>query len=358
MFSPDSPFNLPDLPPKDSLEGLYSKDNSKLLIKASRALADLNGTCRAIPNPAVLNNIPALQESVASSEIEGIHTTIESALENQVIAIPEQDPASKEALRYRDAIVTGLASQQKYALSTRTILAIHNELMPSAGGRFRDKQNQIKKGRQVVYTPPTPNKVEPLIQNWEKFVHDEKSDLDPLIKMAIAHYQFEAIHPFTDGNGRTGRILMVLQLVNEGLLDLPVLYLSGYLNKNRDEYYRLLNEVTKKKAWLEFITFMLTAVCEQGKVTQNVIFRIMIEHKNLKNRLREEFSSIYTPDLLEHVFQYPVTYPTFMADRLKITYQTASKHLNALHEAKILARRKSGRQTLYYNIGLIACLKT
>lgn len=358
LFDPNKPFELPNLPPELSQEDLFAPDIVQLLIKANSGLAELNGTCRAINNPYILLNIPILQESVASSEIEGIHTTIETALEDQVKSESEQDPSSKEALRYREAINEGLKSLETYSLSTRTILSIHKKLMPEKGGEFKKQQNKIAKGSTVVYTPPAPTSVDSLMSNWENYVHSSEVKVDPLIKAAISHYQFEAIHPFADGNGRTGRILMVLQMVLEKLLDLPILYVSGYLTRNRDSYYSLLSGVTERQEWIEFIKFMLTAINEQARTTQIVIFKIMGERNKLKKRLREEFKSIYSPDLLDHIFSFPVTYPTFMGERLDIAYQTASKYLSTLEGAGILTKRKVGRNVLYYNIALLSCLRT
>ena len=354
------PVTLPLLPPSLTSNDILEKGLVQLLIKANKALAELNGTCRAIHNPYILLNIPMLQESVASSEIEGIYTTVETALEEQLKAVDEQDPAGKEALRYREAIQAGYQSLASYALSTRTILIIHEKLMPSIGGRFKQQQNQIAKGRskEVIYIPPAPSEVPNLMSNWENYVHSDNDDVDPLIRVAVSHYQFEAIHPFADGNGRTGRILMVLQIVKDQLLDSPILYLSGYLNKHRDDYYRLLSAVTNDGLWIDFIKFMLKAICEQAYATKDVILNMMSTRDEVKKKLKTDFAAIYSPDLLEHIFSYPVTYPTHMAEKMGITYQTASKYLSLLEEGNILSKRKSGRNVLYYNIPLLACLKT
>lgn len=356
----NTPFPLKPLPPPITMNDIIQEGLVRLLIKANKALAELNGTCRAIHNPYILLNIPMLQESVASSEIEGIYTTVETALEEQLKAVDEQDPAGKEALRYREAIDEGFESLKSYALSTRTILAIHEKLMPSSGGRFKQLQNQIAKGssKEVIYTPPAPGAVPDLMSNWEKYVHVENDEIESLIRVAVSHYQFEAIHPFTDGNGRTGRILMVLQIVKDELLDFPILYLSGYLNKHKDQYYQLLSAVTNEGRWVDFIKFMLQAICEQAYVTRDVILKMMSARSEVKKRLQAEYASIYSPDLLEHIFSYPVTFPTHMAQKMGVTYQTASKYLALLEEGKILMKRKSGRNVLYYNILLLSCLKT
>ncbi len=351
-------FVLANLPPRLSSSDFKTDEMIALLIKTHAALAELKGTCRAINNPTILLNIPLLQESVASSEIEGIHTTIETALEEQIKNFADQDFAAKEALNYKSAIDTGFASLDKYSLSTRTILTIHQKLMPIAGGQFRAQQNQIASGAKIIYTPPPAQLVPQLIGNWEQYVHDADDLTDVLIKVAICHYQFEAIHPFSDGNGRTGRILIVLQLVLNQLLELPILYISGYLNKNKNQYYKLLLAVTESQKWLEFIKFIITAMYEQAQITQQVVLKIMAERSALEIELRLEFSSIYSLNLLDHIFSYPVTYATHMSQKLGITYQTASKYLAALERGGILSKKKTGRHIYYYNTRLLNCLKT
>lgn len=362
MFDPKQPHQLAILPSETVDQSLLKPGTILSLLEANKALAELNGTCRAIPNPYILLNIPILQESVASSEIEGIYTTVETILELQIGGVDENttETAGKEALRYREAITAGLNSLEKYALSTRTILEIHSKLMPDGtGGYFKQQANQIAKGpsREVVYTPPPPQAVPSLMNNWELYVHSAMN-FDSLIRTAVAHYQFEAIHPFSDGNGRTGRILMVLQLVKDQLLDHPVLYISGYLNKNRDTYYRLLANVTSEQKWEDFILFMLEAIREQANVTKEVILNIMNTQSSIKEKIQNNLKNIYSPDLVDHIFTHPVTFPTFMATKLNITYQTASKYLNLLEQEGIMALRKSGRKNMYYNIPLLKCLKT
>ena len=214
-FDPNHPFDLPPLPPDLREEDLIEPELTRLVITANRTIGELNGLCRAIPRAyPVLLNIPVLQEAVSSSAIEGIHTTVETLLEAQVKMEQEQDPASKEAFRYREAIHAGFESLKKYkSLSTRVILDIHRQLMPDGGGRFKGQANKIAKGQRIIYTPPAPAQTNSLMGNWENYVNSPVAadKTDSLIKTALSHYQFEAIHPFLDGNGRTGRILMVLQ---------------------------------------------------------------------------------------------------------------------------------------------------
>ena len=362
-FRPNQAFDLPPLPPELKQESLFESDMIQLVIKANRTIGELNGLCRAIPNAyPLLMNIPVLQEAVSSSAIEGIHTTVETLLEAQVKMENERDPASKEALRYREALNRGFKSFKKYkSLSTRTILDIHGQLMPG-GGHFKKQENKIARGEQILYTPPAPPQINSLMSNWEKYVNShesaEEGQIDPLIKIAISHYQFEAIHPFLDGNGRTGRILMVLQLVLYKLLDWPILYISGYLIQNRSQYYSSLLETTKSEAWIKFIKFMLVAFYTQAQVTRQIILDIIKERSEMKRVLKSKHSFLYSQELLDHIFAYPVTYPTFMGEKLNISYQTASKYLSHLESAKLLTKKRLGTYTFYYNRKLLSCLKT
>ena len=360
VFNPDYSFDLPLLPPDLDQKDLFDPKIIKLVIQANRSISELNGTCRAIPNAyPLLMNIPILQEAVSSSAIEGIHTTVETLLEAQIkIKQEEQSSSTKETLRYREALHTGRRYLKKYkSLSTRGIKAIHNKLM-SRGGKFKTQVNKIAKGNKVLYTPPAPNDTNKLIGNWETYVHSSDVDIDPLIKIAISHYQFEAIHPFSDGNGRTGRILIVLQMLLYELLDFPILYISGYLLKHRQQYHSSLLNVTKSEKWIKFITFFLTAFDTQAKITKKVIIDIMKAKEDIKKELKSKHNLIYSKEFLDHIFAHPITHATFMAEKLNITYQTASKHLSELEKAGLLKKRKSGTYKLYLNPTLLKCLKT
>ena len=358
-FHPDQPFDLPLLPPPLTKKELFRPDIAQLTVKANRAVSELNGLCRALPHPyPVLMNIPVLQEAVSSSAIEGIHTTVETLVEAQIKMKSEQDPASKEAFRYREALHSGFQAFQKYeSLATRVILNIHKQLLPS-GGRFKEQANKIARGPETLYTPPIPAQVSKLMSDWEKYIHFSEDLTDPLIKIIVSHYQFEAIHPFSDGNGRTGRILIVLQTVLYKLLDFPVLYISGYLIKHRTKYYSLLLQITKSGDWTAFIRFFLSAFAEQAQVTKNVILNILKERKKMKQALKSRRRTADNHDFLDHIFCYPVTHATFMAKQLNLSYQTAGKHLSDLEKTGLLRMKKSGKYKLYYNFGLLDCLKT
>ena len=243
-FNSTIPFRLPKLPPPLKQEDL----DISLLLEARSSLAHLKGVCQALENPNLLLLMPMLQESLKSCEIEGIPTTIEAALENQIESFEGiKDYQVKEALSYKNAILKGRSCMEKFSLSTRTIQSVHKELMPKGQGAFRSQQNKIVDGKgNTVYTPPENFNISPLLNDWEKYVNSPNLSFDPLVRVATCHYQFEAIHPFSDGNGRAGRILMVLQMMQDRLLDYPILYLSGYINRERAQYYELLRGVTEK----------------------------------------------------------------------------------------------------------------
>ena len=358
-FNPHHPFDLPPLPPDWKQEVLFEPELTRLIIKTHRAIGELKGLTRAIPKAyPLLMNIPVLQEAVSSSAIEGIHTTVETLLEAQIKMEKERDPASKEALRYKAALNTGFKSFKSYkSLSTRVILDIHRRIVPG-GGNFKTQENKIAGRGPVLYTPPSPVQINNLMSNWENYVNRQDDKIDPLIKTAVSHYQFEAIHPFPDGNGRTGRILMVLQLVLCELLDWPVLYISGYLIKNRSRYYSLLLEISTSGNWLKFIKFMIKAFHTQAGVTKQVILNIIEAKREMKKILKSKHASLYSQELLEHLFSYPVTYSKFMGSELNITYQTAGKYLSGLEKVGLLSKKQAGTYILYYNLGLLNCLKT
>ena len=354
-FNPAVPFDLPPLPPPLP----PGEPDANLLIAARSSLAHLRGVCQSLDNPKLLLLLPTLQESLKSCEIEGIRTTIEAALEHHMTSPNEiKDHNTKEAICYKNAILKGHQSMERYALSTRTIQAIHGELMRNNGGVFCGQQNSIVDGTgKVVYTPPDITKLNPLLSNWEQYANSPNDNLDPLVRAAVCHYQFEAIHPFGDGNGRAGRILMVLQMIQDKLLDHPALYVSGYINEKRSTYYALLKGVTERENWKDYVEFILRAVAIQAQITTEIILEIKTLRTSIKRRMREQHKNIYNIDLLEHLFLHPITYPSFMASKLKITYQTAGKHLAALEKGGFLKKRKIGRKKLYQNTELINCLK-
>lgn len=352
--NPLLPANLDFLPPKKLIR---NEDFSDILLKARVELAELKGLTGQIPNPLLLVAPLLIRESVESSGIEDINTTVANVLENQILPENERRAPDKEVLRYREALYWGMSNLGSVSISNRLILGIHKELIAEAGGFYRQEQNQIINSQtgEVLYVPPIQSKIPDLVGNWEKYVNGDKK-VDSLIGVAIAHQQFESIHPFRDGNGRTGRILMVLQLVKDELLELPILFISGYINKNRSEYYRLLREVTDKGNWHEYIEFMLTGFYLQARETKETLKNIGNYQRELKQRIKNELGKIYSSDLLEALFSFPVITPTKLASELDIHYTTASKHLTLLSKNGILFSAKAGRNHLFINKKLISIL--
>jgi len=212
--------------------------------------------------------------------------------------------------------------------------------------------------REILYTPPIITQIPGLISNWENFVNNESQNIDPLIKMAIAHYQFEAIHPFSDGNGRTGRILMVLQLINSQLMHWPILYISGYINNNRSQYYKLLRGISKDENWIEFILFMLEGINTQAIETKKVLFDILQLFRSMKDQIKQNHKNIYSSDLVELLFAFPIITPLKFGGGLNIHYTTATRRLHKLVEGGILDNKKFGKYQMYINKKLISLLTT
>lgn len=351
-FDPKIPYKLELLPPKlDFSNPIFAKP----LLAAHRALAELKGYSFSLPNPLLLLSPAILKESLASSEIENIHTTLVEVLQNQLLPESQQNINDKEVLRYREAILWGFENMKKITISSRLIVGIQKILIPEYDGGYRKTQNVIANliTKQAIYTPPIASEIPSLINNLEKFIHETPGDIDPLIAAIIGHYQFEAIHPFGDGNGRTGRILMALHLVQANLMDWPILYISGYINRNRSEYYRLLNSISSKQSWEEFILFMLEGFREQAHETKILLLNIFLLYEQWKTRLKEEAKNIYSTDLLNMLFAYPIISPVKMGKELAIHYTTASRHLKLLVKLGFLDYKKVGRNQLYINSELI-----
>jgi Fic family protein len=329
-----------------------------LLLKARVELAELKGACGLIPNPLLLTAPSVIRESVASSGIENIITTVANVLQWQLFPEAEQRAPDKEVLRYREAVNWGFQQYGQYALSTRVITGIQAQLMPEGSGRFRREQNRIVNHatREALYTPPPANEILRLIGNWENYVNGDPGQTDPLIRAIIAHYQFEAIHPFHDGNGRTGRILMVLQLIQDGLLTLPVLYISGYINLHRSEYYRVLRAVTSDGRWQDYIEFMLEGFYLQARETRQTLEKITALYHKLREQIRSEAKKIYSAELVEALFTFPVLSPVKLANLLDMHYTTTSRYLALLAEKGILKEAVVGKYHLYANHKLIEIL--
>lgn len=331
----------------------------KALTKASRALAELKGVAETIPNQGILLNTLTLQEAEVSSQIENIVTTQDELFRGDASPNAGLDPGAKEILHYREALSTGYKSvYNTQLLSNSQILSIQSCLEKNKAGFRRVPGTALKDSKgTTIYTPPqSAVEIENLMSELEKFMHlPSDQEPDPLIRMALIHHQFESIHPFYDGNGRTGRIINVLYLVKEGLLNIPVLYLSKSILKSKAEYYRLLQEVRVKQNWDEWVIYMLKAVTDSS---QDTIQTIQSIHKTLlafKHDVRNNFS-FYSQDLINILFTHPYTKISFLVDGLGITRVTASKYLDALTDANILEKRKIGRSNYYLNLSLINAL--
>lgn len=352
-FDPTYPHNLHYLPPHIPIK---NEDFLDLLIKSRSELAELKGSAGQLPNPLLLTAPLLVRESVESSGIENINTTVAKVLENELLPEDERHTPDKEVLRYREALYWGARALDELPISDRMVRGIHKVLIPGQD-EYRREQNQIINSttKEILYTPPLQARIPELIGNWERYIN-ENNGADPLIRAAVAHYQFEAVHPFLDGNGRTGRILMVLQLVKDGILEMPILFISAYINKNKSEYYTLLRNVTAHDEWQEYIAFMLQGFYSQAHETKETLKKVIQYHHELKRKIKDEHRKIYTADLIDALFNSPVITPTKLASEMKIHYTTASKYLSVLSDTGLLHSVKMGRNHFFINRKLVSLL--
>ena len=349
-------FTLQPLPPKDFIESVAVL---KQLAKAHRYLAELKGTAKTIPNESILINTLTLQEAKDSSEIENIITTHDDLYKENVL-IDTKKHASKEVLNYAHGLKLGfeIVRNEKLLLN-KHILTIQKELLQNnAGFRTQAGTKLVNSQGQTVYTPPqSTNEVLDLMSNLEKFINDNDfSDIDPLIKMAIIHYQFESIHPFYDGNGRTGRIINILYLVLSGLLDIPILYLSRYITQNKADYYKVLQGVRETNDWEAMVLYMLKGVEVTAEQTIVLITNIRDLMADYKTRIRTELPKIYSQDLINILFRNPYTKVEFLQDELRLKKRTALNYLDKIAEMGFLQKTKLGKDNYYLNTELISVL--
>lgn len=354
-FDPQRPYvELPALPPAAEIE---SHTLLKACIEARAALAELKSVGAAIPNQAVLINTIPLLEAQASSEIENIVTTSDALFrfaQDEAAA----DPATKEALNYRAALREGFESLDERPLGTGTAVRVCSRLKSRVMDIRRVPGTALKNAATgaVVYTPPEGEALlRDMLANWERFIHDA-TDIDPLIRMAVAHYQFEAIHPFLDGNGRTGRVLNLLLLVEQGLLEQPVLYLSRHILRQRADYYRLLLAVTQEGAWQEWIAFMLDAVAKTAGWTSDKIRAIQHLHANATDFVRARAPKIYSRELVDALFVQPYCRIQNLVDGGIAKRQTASVYLKQLTDLGMLVEVKVGREKLFLHPNFVRLL--
>ena len=355
-FDPARPFNdLPDLPPVSDTE---TKAILRSCIAARAALAELRVSGRLIPNQAILINSIPLLEAQASSEIENIITTTDQLFHHSNGTAGRADPATREVLRYRAALHRGFEMLQQRPVSTaiavevcRTIKGAELDIRRTPGTALVNDATD-----QVIYTPPEGEDVlRSKLANWERYIH-ETEEIDPLIRLAVMHYQFEAIHPFVDGNGRTGRVLNILYLVDKELLDIPVLYLSRHIIRNKALYYRSLLEVTTQQAWEVWILFILEAVRTTAEWTTAKIHAIRELLDETAAALRQRMPKTYSRELAELIFVHPYCRISDVVAADIAKRQTAAIYLKALAAEGILEQIKAGRENLYINLPLLALL--
>jgi Fic family protein len=368
-YDRNSPFNaLPHLPPASAVED--DVQILKKLVSASRALATVNSNVLRLPNPDMLVNTISLQEAKTSTAIENIFTT-EDELYKAISDTSGEDrsnPATKEVLRYREALWSGYESlNNRNTITHELVIKIFQRVKktntglraPQAMIIIRRGDSELRPG-DVVYTPPRgENVIEPLLQNLIGYLNDDiRYPTDPLLKMCIAHYQFEAIHPFQDGNGRTGRILNLLYLVNKKLLSRPVLFLSKYILTNKDDYYFHLAAVTQRSSWKERILYMLDAVEKTSLLTNDLIDQIVTQMDSTYEHAKKKIKW-YNKDVNEALFSQPYSRPTLIGKALNKTSRTTlTKYMDELVQAKVLSPKKDGKEVYYLNDDLIRILGT
>lgn len=329
---------------------------------AHKALAELKGIIGSIPNENILLETLTLQEARESSAIENIISTIDEVYQSNLFTNQFVSPAAKEVHMYARALRTGFELVKKTGLLTNNhILQIQSQVeMNSAGFRKIPGTKLLNdKTGKVVYTPPQDAEtILALMHNLEIFINDDSvSDLDPLIKMAIIHHQFESIHPFYDGNGRTGRIINILYLVQKELLHLPVLYLSRYIIRRKNDYYRLLQDVRDTGEWEEWLLFMLEGIEQMATEAVKLISELKQLMQAYKLQIRKQFPKIYSQDLINNLFKYPYTKIEFIQKDLQVSRNTAIRYLEALVADGLLVKHKLGRENFYLNRKLFDLLK-
>ncbi len=351
-FDRNQPYNtLPLLPPGVELE---TRAVLKQAIAANRMLANLRGLAAQIPNQGMLINSLVLQEARMSSEIENIVTTNDELYRADADADGKADPHTKEVLRYRQALNHGFRELKTRPLTTNLFIEIVQVIKEIDFGVRKVPGTALKNAQgDVIYTPPVGEQViREKLADLERFIHADDA-IDPLIKMAVMHYQFEAIHPFEDGNGRTGRILNVLYLVDQGLLDIPSLFLSRYIMANRSAYYEGLRGVTENQDWESWVLYMLKAVESTAKQTFDQVMRIRSLMEQVRETVRLQAPGIYSKDLIEVIFQHPYTKIQFLIDAGIAKRQTASRYLQELAALGLLRADRQGREIYYVNDALL-----
>jgi Fic family protein len=356
-FDPETPYNdLPVLPSKEQVE---TSVVLKKAIAAARALGELKGLGQTIPNQAMLVDSVVLQEAKDSSAIENIFTTNDVLFRSYAAKTSHIDAATKEVLRYREALWEGFETiKGRPVLSTNLLISIVQRIKENSAGIRNVPGTVIASGTtgEIIYTPPEGEEVlRDKLSNLEQFMHADDG-MEPLVKLALIHYQFEAIHPFADGNGRTGRVLGILFLTYKGLLDLPVLYLSRYIVEHKQDYYVLLRDVTENGTWEPWILYMLDAVEQMSLVTRDRILAIRALMGQTMELVRTRLPKIYSKELVELLFRQPYTKGQFVVDAGIAKRQTAAEYLKGLEALGILKAQRVNKEMLYLNVGLYELL--
>lgn len=356
MYNPEEAYNdLPLLPPVVEVE---TKKILKQAIVSNKILAELKGRADEIPNQSMLVNAITLQEAKDSSEIENIVTTQDTLYKAFSSNISTTDAQTKEVLRYRQALWEGYTDLSKRPLSTNSFIQIVQTIKENNSGIRNAPGTKITSNGKTIYTPPEGETViRSLLKNLEDYIHAD-DDVDLLIKLAIMHYQFEAIHPFFDGNGRTGRVINMLFMVENGLLDTPILYLSKYIIEHKNAYYTNLRGVTENSAWEAWILFILKGIEETALYTLEKINSInSLMHETIVFAKEQLPARVYSKELIELLFEQPYCKVKYLVDKGIAKRQTAAEYLNALEAIGILKSQKVGVENLYLNVKLFELLK-
>jgi Fic family protein len=356
-FNRKEPYNnLPLLPPKIDVE---TKAILRKTISAGRALAQLNGTLLNLPNPTLFIDTIYLQEAKASSEVENIITTNDELYKSIVAERKVENSATKEVLSYKEALWLGLEHiKTKPFITTNLCISIVQCIKQNnASIRVTPGTNLANSHSEVIYTPPSEeNIIREKLANLEKFINEDET-IDPLIKMALMHYQFEAIHPFSDGNGRTGRILLLLYLKLSGLLDTPAIYLSEYIINHKIDYYLKLKGVTENNEWEAYILYMLDMIEETAKKGLEQLDKITSLINNTANEIKTKLPKVYSKDLVEILFRLPYTKRQHLIDENIGNPKTVGNYLQSLEEHGFLKSVKVGKEKLYLNEQLLKILE-
>ena len=358
-YHPEQPFNdLPLLPPNVEIE---TTAILKKTISASRALSELKGAITNLPNPTLFIDTINLQEAQASSAIENIVTTQDELFKASISEWANENKATKEVIHYKDALWYGVEQLNKRPiLNTNLFVSIMQIVKENQSGIRNTPGTKLTNPitGAIVYTPPEgENLIRDKLKNLEDFIHAEDG-MDPLVKLALIHYQFEAIHPFIDGNGRTGRIIILLYLKLAGLLELPALYMSKYIIEHKNEYYTNLRRVTESGDWENWVLYILNMVeftSIKGREQIALIEKLM---NMMGNQIQMQLPKIYSKDLMEVLFRLPYTKRAFLEQAGLGTLKTVGNYLNELERAGFLKSEQVGKEKLYLNVGLMQILKS